>query len=374
MSTESEIHARRYKREKLARLQAEGIAENKSRELYLKGLELEHSLEVISRTKREIETLHGALEAFAGSLEVEEIINHLQKFLGARLDGFSATVCLNDDEDGKGAAYSLDNSVCRHDESMARHGYDAIWGLASSMAEPSMILGTADAKLLAELGYREPVLLVPFISGAKLIGFLAVHCEHELDDGDAVEFLRSLAREAAVSLQNALLFRKVERLSWTDPLTGLSNRRSFQQQGEPIVQLAKRHNRSLSAAMLDIDFFKRVNDTYGHSTGDEVLRGVADALVSSIRSSDIVGRYGGEEFCFVFPETEVEGARQIAERVRNAVAGLTFSDGEREFSVTVSIGEAELTGSRESLDELLSRCDKALYIAKESGRNRVVVV
>jgi diguanylate cyclase (GGDEF)-like protein len=111
--------------------------------------------------------------------------------------------------------------------------------------------------------------------------------------------------------------------------------------------------------MLDIDFFKKVNDTYGHGTGDEVLRGVADVLVSTIRSSDIVGRYGGEEFCFVFPEIGIETARQLVERIRKAVAVLQFSGGEKPFSITASIGAAGLAGSGESLDGLLSRCDHA---------------
>ena len=374
MSADSEILARRYKREKLARLQAEEIAENKSRELYLKGLELERSLEVIGRTKREIETLHRALEAFTGSLDADEIVSHLQEFLGSRLNCFTATVNLNDDEDRKGAAYNLDNSGCRRIEPMVGHGYDAIWRLVSSMQGPSMTLGAADAEPLGELGYREPVLLLPFVSREKLIGFLALHCEQEGYDDDAVRFVQSLAQEATVSLQNALLFRKVEQLSWTDPLTGVRNRRSFHQQTEPVMKLAKRHTRPLSAAMLDIDFFKKVNDTYGHGTGDEVLCGIADVLLNAVRSSDIVGRYGGEEFCFVFPETGIETARRVVERIRIAVAGLQFRCGENAFSITASIGAAELIGSDESLDQLLSRCDQALYRAKESGRNRVVVV
>jgi transcriptional regulator with GAF, ATPase, and Fis domain len=219
VSADGEILARRYKREKLARMQAEEIAENKSRELYLKGLELERSLAQTNRTKQEIETLHKALEAFTGTLETDEIVGHLQKFLGSRLDGFSATVSLHDDEDRKGTAYSLDKSSCRRIESVAGHGYDAIWRLASSMEGQSRTLGAADSALLSELGYREPVLLLPFISRSKLIGFLAIHGEQESFDDDAVRFVQSLAQEAKVSLQNALLFRKVERLSWTDPLT-----------------------------------------------------------------------------------------------------------------------------------------------------------
>lgn len=373
MSADGEILARRYKRERLARLQAEEIAENKSRELYLKGLELERSLAQTNRTKQEIETLHKALESFTGSLETDEIVGHLQKFLGSRLGGFSATVCLHDDEDRKRTAYSLDTSSCRRIESVAGHGYEATWRLASAMEGRSWTLGAADWAVLAELGYREPVVLLPFISRAKLIGFLAIRGEQESFDDDTVRFVQALSQEAKVSLQNALLFHKVERLSWTDPLTGVNNRRSFRQIAEPVLLLAKRHNRPLSAAMLDIDFFKKVNDTYGHGTGDEVLRGVADVLVSTIRSSDIVGRYGGEEFCFVFPEIGIETARQLVERIRKAVAVLQFSGGEKPFGVTASIGAAELAGAGESLDGLLSRCDQALYGAKESGRNRVAV-
>ncbi|MEI7435470.1 MAG: sensor domain-containing diguanylate cyclase, partial [bacterium] len=296
----------------------------------------------------------------------------LQKVLGSSLDGFAATVCLHDDEDPKAAAYSLDKSSCRRIESVAGHGYEATCRLAASMEGPSRALSAADPELLAELGYREPVLLLPFISREKLIGFLALHGEQGSFDDDAVRFVQSLAQEAKVSLQNALLFRKVERLSWTDPLTGVKNRRSFSQIAEPVLLLAERHNRPLSAAMLDLDFFKKVNDTYGHGTGDDVLRGVAAVLVNTIRSSDIVGRYGGEEFCFVFPETDIETAGQLLERIRKAVAVLQFSGGEKLFSITASIGAAKLAGSGETLDRLLFRCDQALYRAKESGRNRCI--
>ena len=125
--------------------------------------------------------------------------------------------------------------------------------------------------------------------------------------------------------------------------------------------------------MLDIDHFKRVNDTYGHTLGDEVLREVAVRLASSVRAVDLPCRYGGEEFVVVMPATRLTDAARIAERIRLAVAGETFPVGEKEISVTVSLGVSASAGAEDRPESLLRRADEALYEAKAAGRNQVVV-
>ena len=162
--------------------------------------------------------------------------------------------------------------------------------------------------------------------------------------------------------------------AYLDYLTGLSNRRSFMEQVAIALSYAVRNKTALSILMLDIDFFKQVNDTYGHHTGDTVLQVLARICQSSLRQVDIAGRLGGEEFAILLPEAEDKEALKIAERLSEAVAKteVTIPDG-LSIHFTVSIGIATLSGETESIDNLLSRADKALYEAKETGRNKVCV-
>jgi len=164
---------------------------------------------------------------------------------------------------------------------------------------------------------------------------------------------------------------EVERLSLTDPLTSLSNRRHFDQVAGLEFSRAERYRLSLAAIMMDLDHFKRINDGYGHAAGDRVLVEAAAASQKILRVVDLGARIGGEEFCFLLPETGLEGGRRLAERLRAAVAGLRFQlDGEP-LIVTASFGLAERKHESDSLADLLARADQTLYRAKNEGRNRV---
>lgn len=169
------------------------------------------------------------------------------------------------------------------------------------------------------------------------------------------------------------LYKEVERLSLIDPLTELSNRRSFFTDAHRTLQLAIRHQKKLSCAMLDIDFFKKVNDTYGHDFGDKVLIAVAKVCKKNMRETDFLARFGGEEFCFLFPETDLNSAALIAERIRHAISQLEFDAEKNSFSVTVSIGVSKLLDSNDNMENMLKRSDDCLYKAKETGRNSVVL-
>ena len=187
-----------------------------------------------------------------------------------------------------------------------------------------------------------------------------------------VELKNALQAEGQARKEIETLYQEVERLSRIDPLTELSNRRSFSADALRFFQLAIRHQNKLSCAMLDIDFFKRVNDTYGHDFGDKVLIAVAKACKKQIRKTDLLARFGGEEFCFLFPETDLNGAALMAERIRHAISKLEFDSEKNRFSVTVSIGVSELLDSNDNMENMLKRSDDSLYKAKENGRNRVV--
>lgn len=190
---------------------------------------------------------------------------------------------------------------------------------------------------------------------------------------EGLELEKSLQAESQARKEIETLYQEVERLSHIDPLTELSNRRSFSTEALRLFQLAIRNQNKLSCAMLDIDFFKRVNDTYGHDFGDKVLVAVAKACQKQIRKTDLLARFGGEEFCFLFPETDLNGAALVAEKIRHAISKLEFHSGKNRFSVTVSIGVSKLLDSNDKMESMLKRSDDSLYNAKRNGRNRVVI-
>ncbi len=161
------------------------------------------------------------------------------------------------------------------------------------------------------------------------------------------------------------------RLATTDVLTGAHNRHSFFVRGEAELARARRHRRSLSAMMFDIDLFKQVNDRWGHAVGDEVLAVIGRACRAALRTEDLFGRIGGEEFAVLLPEVAIAAAAAAAERLRERLAGLRVRGNGDKVSVTVSIGVTEFSSGDRGLDDLLKRADDALYTAKRSGRNRV---
>lgn len=171
--------------------------------------------------------------------------------------------------------------------------------------------------------------------------------------------------------QRKAMEQELRLLATTDPLTGLQNRHAFVKRGVSLLKSAQRYNRQCSALMLDIDHFKRINDTYGHAFGDAVLKAVAEELSHGLREVDLLGRLGGEEFAVILPETDPLQALQVAERLRNAVQALAFTcaDGSR-LGLTMSIGAAERLPGEMRLEDLLARADRALYRAKAGGRNR----
>jgi diguanylate cyclase (GGDEF)-like protein/PAS domain S-box-containing protein len=155
-----------------------------------------------------------------------------------------------------------------------------------------------------------------------------------------------------------------------DPLTGVFNRRHVEDVLRQEVDRAERHARPLAVAVIDADHFKNVNDTYGHQTGDEVLREISERFQKTLRSNDVLGRYGGEEFVVVFPETTIADAAAVAERLRVAVAEHPIKVGDNALTVSVSIGLAAYA-SGQDLEKLFQRADSALYTAKQDGRNLV---
>jgi two-component system cell cycle response regulator len=160
----------------------------------------------------------------------------------------------------------------------------------------------------------------------------------------------------------------------TDQLTGLHNRRYMSRHLDNLVETAKKTGKPIAFVIMDIDYFKAVNDTYGHDIGDEVLKEFASRIAANVRGIDLACRYGGEEFVVVMPDTDMEYAYAVSERLRHSIETTPFrvSRAPHTLSLTISIGIAAAEGEKDSVDALLHRADQALYRAKKTGRNKVV--
>jgi diguanylate cyclase (GGDEF)-like protein len=182
--------------------------------------------------------------------------------------------------------------------------------------------------------------------------------------------LESLLAALLFPMRNALLYRTATQSALRDPLTGTGNRIAMDQTLQREIELSRRHLQPLSVLMLDIDHFKLVNDTHGHSTGDDVLKAVAASIKNQLRNVDMVFRYGGEEFLILLSNTSREPAAMVGERLRFAVQSEEYLADGHTILLTVSLGCSTLLPG-ESADSLLRRADSALYVAKREGRNRL---
>jgi diguanylate cyclase (GGDEF)-like protein len=222
---------------------------------------------------------------------------------------------------------------------------------------------------LASLG---PSLLIPLKAKGSVNGLLIVgeRIGEEIFDVYEREYALNLASLAAVAINNAFLFE----MTTTDMMTHLKLKHYFYSVLLERMSESASSGRPLSVVMIDIDFFKKFNDTYGHSCGDAVLKQVAHLIQASVRDNDVAARYGGEEFCLLFSQADVFRAAQAAERLRAAIAETPTRYEGRELLVTVSMGVAQYDGERDVTGKsLIDRADKALYASKSEGRNRVSI-
>lgn len=214
---------------------------------------------------------------------------------------------------------------------------------------------------------------------------LTNHDNHELDKRaigmGAADYLPKreltpalLERSVRHAIERTQLMERLYYQATHDELTGLYNRKYILENLQNAISSARRHGFPLCFCLCDIDFFKEINDSYGHTTGDHVLARFGEILFNSLRVEDIAGRYGGDEFCVIFPHISPHEARICTERIRTAVASEVFKSGSgMSFNISGSFGISFLEGAEVSPKELITAADKALYLAKERGRNQVIV-
>lgn len=271
-------------------------------------------------------------------------------------------------------------------------------------------LADDELKVLAGKGSPRSLLGVPLVVGGERLGVLllaasepqrfgawqqrfiplfALFLGQAMMSSRLLHNLENQVRERTSQLENVLretqeLKERYQSLAMVDALTGLYNRRFFFTEGSLVVARALRYQHPATFVIIDLDFFKRVNDRYGHGMGDKVLRDVADTLRSRVRETDILARIGGEEFALILPETAIEGAIELTERLRKSVRGLVWTAKGEDFGVTFSAGLAALPVTSEPpehhdlwcsdmLEQLFSQADKVLYEAKAQGGDRLKV-
>ena len=215
------------------------------------------------------------------------------------------------------------------------------------------------------------LLVLPLVLHDRPLGTLILGARRKHAFGDSVRpTLEVLASHLAVSLSNARMVAKLETMATTDGLTGLLNKRAMLEAAESKIAAAARFGRKLSVLVTDIDFFKKVNDTYGHDVGDVVIKGLGEILKRQKRSTDVVARFGGEEFVVLCEQTDEAGAMLLGERIREELEKTTFQSENGPLKVTCSIGMATFPEGGSSWETLFKAADEALYVSKRSGRNR----
>ena len=264
--------------------------------------------------------------------------------------------------------------------------YDLIPCASLQQAKEKLLVNTLDAVLLdlslpdstgigtvsnmRSLSDRLPIIVLTGIDNDE-VG------EQSIQQG-AQEYLaknelngRLLSRVIKYAIKRKQMDLKLEKLAITDPLTELYNRRYFFERGWNEYVRARRYEHDLAVVMMDIDYFKKVNDFYGHICGDKVLVSVAALLKKTVRGIDLVSRFGGEEFIVLIPETELKGVQLLAERMRLEIADTPIEHNGKSFHISISIGIAMIDNNNGDFEGMINQADIALYKAKDKGRNRV---
>jgi len=233
-------------------------------------------------------------------------------------------------------------------------------------------------------GMSQSVALLPLRRGNHIIGSLHLGSrdQERFHPGLGGEFLLHLGTIISVCIESSINQERYKHLSLVDLLTRAKNRRFFFQALATEIARSKRSKKPLSCLFIDIDHFKLVNDNHGHLTGDRALRCVADSIVPLLRQSDVLARFGGEEFTVLLPDCDLSHAEEIAERIRDKISRLDIANDKQEnFQLTVSIGvsywqegQQSFTDSEAIQNHLISQADKAVYLAKEDGRNCVRII
>ncbi|MCM1010693.1 MAG: sensor domain-containing diguanylate cyclase [Fusobacterium sp.] len=302
---------------------------------------------------------HDSMKNIAKIIETQYELNYIVPLIGEMFDKFVSNhliyIFLKKDEDEE---FSLVWPGACNDEK--------IYGLISILRSDSDCILTADKKTG----------VFPLVSEGKLFGCIVTKSmEGKLNDKE-VDYIEQLTNQVATTINRANVYAEILKHATLDALTGFYNKRQLEERLKQEVSSSRRQKLPLSVIMTDIDFFKGVNDTYGHAVGDLVLKTVSDVIRSQLREYDVAGRYGGEEFTILLPSAAIKDACMVAERLRKAVEKRLIDISKltpehKNINVTISLGVYQMQEGDE-IQDLIIKADKALYEAKTGGRNKVV--
>lgn len=321
---------------------------------YLISLKIQNVI-LLDRMQKNVD-FHDAMKNIAKIIETQYETSYIVPIIGEMIDKF---VCEH-------LIYIFINNklvwpaACKDDK---------IFELLKCLTNTSEYILTPDKKIG----------LFPLISENRLLGCVVTKSTDNILSEKEISYLEQLTNQAAITINRANVYAEILKHATLDALTGFYNRRQLEERIKQEVSSAKRQKRNLCAIMTDIDYFKSVNDTYGHAAGDLVLKTVSKVIKHQLRDYDIAGRYGGEEFAIILPYTKMEEAQMVAQRLRRAVektlidiTKINTNTDKKNINVTISLGISEYQNGDDQ-NTLLQKADKALYKAKESGRNKAEV-
>jgi diguanylate cyclase (GGDEF)-like protein/PAS domain S-box-containing protein len=337
-------------------------------------------LQEVERNQRQLaETLRDTSAALNATLRLEEVLDRVLDNVGKLMVFDTAMVTLLEGSSIRKIRYRSRNPQELMNQTLIESTQAHLINFLQEMYETHSPCLIADTRVdprwhaIPGLGWARSLISAPIIIRGHVAGVISL-----LSDTPSFfttthsERLLVFSDQSAIAIENAQLFEQAYYLSVTDPLTELTNRRHFFDLARLEFDRAHRYTRTLSVMMIDVDHFKNINDTFGHAVGDLTLHEIATRIKKTVRTIDIVARFGGEEFIVLMPETSLEEACQVAERVRDAVSNLPIEQETGTVLTALSLGVAEMSETSANIDQLIQCADRALYEAKAAGRNRVV--
>ena len=327
------------------------------------------------RRSEELGALRDTIADITSELEIKKLLQTILERSIKLLNADGGDICVFDEEENALRVVALVKMNKKHLNSLIQIGTGAA-GNAALNRKPIIIddYSTWDDKLAKfEDAHIRSAMVTPLMIGDRLLGTVGIcHISpHKNFSKEDLHLLSLFAQHASIALDNVMLFERIKELARIDEVTGLLNRRSFVERAEYEINRAKRLNNPLALAMIDLDNFKQVNDRFSHQVGDKVLREVSNLLSANIRNIDIIGRFGGDEFMLLMPETVEENALIVLHRLKKILADHEFVFAGDSIRITASIGLASYTQVNISLENMISTADKAMYRAKNIGKNRL---
>lgn len=335
--------------------------------------DLEVANEKLAYSIGEFFTLQQVSQAIGSILDMDELMKFVNDIILGIMGAKCSTIILFDDKSSKLKVHTTNVTEGKDyvslSDNISCHILLNVLGSGTPVHDNNV-----DSSQYSFVSGRnvKSLICVPITAKFKKFGLILIEQNFQnAFDKDKVRLLNVIAQQVGMAMENADLYRNMHELAVRDNLTGAYNRRYFNQRLEAELSNSQNGEKELAVVMFDIDHFKRFNDTYGHLFGDKVLKDISDLISDAIRSSDVLARFGGEEFIIMMPETSLSEAYEIIEEVRKQITCREIKDDKVSASVTVSFGIASFPYTSSNMIELLKDADDALYEAKKSGRNCV---